>query len=257
VSADFTYTARLGCQRDTLTISHNGANNVNFWSWTFNNGTPQSGQIQTLIVPATSTNNISLLVSNGTCTDTTSSVLIFNNEVKADFTMVPFICPEDKLSVVNTTNGQVDSWKWNFDVIASSILKDPAPVQFPTLNREAYYTVKLVAYNNALGCADSIRKTLTVLDHCRIAVPTAFTPNNDGRNDLFWPHNALKADNLEFSVYNRWGQLVFQSRNWRDKWDGNLKGQPQQAGVYVWMLRYVHRETKKEVFNKGTVMLIR
>ena len=257
VSADFAYTARLGCQRDTLTFSHNGAYNVNFWSWTFNNGTPQLGQMQTLIVPATSTNNIRLLVSNGTCTDTTSSVLVFNNEVKADFTMDPFICPEDKLSVINTTNGQVDSWKWNFDVIASSTLKDPAPVQFPTLNREAYYTVKLVAYNNALGCSDSIRKTLTVLDHCRIAVPTAFTPNNDGRNDFFWPHNALKADNLEFRVYNRWGQLVFQSRNWRDKWDGTLKGQPQPAGVYVWMLRYVHRETKKEIFEKGTVMLIR
>lgn len=257
VSADFTYTEKLGCQRDTLSFSHNGANGVNFWSWTFNNGTPQLGQTQTIIVPATSTNNIRLLVSNGTCNDTASAIIIYNNEVKADFTMDPFICPEDKLTVVNTSLGQVDNWKWNFDVIAISTLKDPLPVQFPTLNREAYYTVKLVAYNNTLGCSDSIRKTLTVLDHCRIAVPTAFTPNGDGRNDFFWPHNALKADNLEFRVYNRWGQLVFQSRNWRDKWDGTIKGQAQPAGVYVWMLRYIHSETKKEVFEKGTVMLIR
>lgn len=119
--------------------------------------------------------------------------------------MPSIICPEDKLEVFNTSTGLIDSWKWTFDVIATSTLKDPLPVQFPIINREAYYTVKLVAKSNALGCSDSARRTLTVLDHCLIAVPTAFTPNNDGRNDFFRPHNALKADNYEFKVYNRWG----------------------------------------------------
>jgi gliding motility-associated-like protein len=257
VNAEFNFTSRFGCQRDTLTFSHNGAHDVNFWSWNFNSDSPVLTQTHTIIFPAFSTNNVQLIVSNGTCTDTASATIVLNNEVKADFTMDSFICPEDKLTVINNSRGNVDAWRWDFDVIATSTVKDPLPVQFPTLNREAYYTVKLVAYNNSLRCADSMKKTLTVLDHCRIAVPTAFTPNNDGRNDFFWPHNALKADNLEFRVYNRWGQLVFQSQSWRDKWDGTLKGQPQPAGVYVWMLRYVHRETRKEVFEKGTVMLIR
>jgi gliding motility-associated-like protein len=58
-------------------------------------------------------------------------------------------------------------------------------------------------------------------------------------------------------VFNRWGQRVFFSRNWRDKWDGTLNGQPQPAAVYVWMLEYTHRDTGKQVFEKGTVMLIR
>jgi gliding motility-associated-like protein len=142
-------------------------------------------------------------------------------------------------------------------VIATSTVKDPLPVLFPTLNREAYYTVKLVAYNNTLGCTDSTRRTLTVLDHCFIGVPTAFTPNGDGLNDNFRPHNALKADNYEFKIYNRWGQLVFQTNNWQDKWNGTINGSPQGSGVFVWMLRYVHRDTKKEVFQKGTVTLIR
>jgi gliding motility-associated-like protein len=257
VSADFTYTAKLGCQRDTLTFAHNGANDVNFWSWTFNNSTPVATQTHTIIFPATSTNNIQLTVSNGICSDTASTTIVLDNEVKADFTMPSFICPEDKLEVTNSSKGQIDNWKWNFDMIASSTLKDPLPVQFPIINREAYYTVKLVVFNNTLGCTDSMRRTLTVLDHCLIAVPTAFTPNNDGRNDFFRPHNALKADNYDFRVYNRWGQLVFQTRNWQDKWDGKINGQAQPAGVYVWMLKYIHRDTKKEVFEKGTVTLIR
>jgi gliding motility-associated-like protein len=90
-----------------------------------------------------------------------------------------------------------------------------------------------------------------------IAVPTAFTPNNDGLNDNFKPHNALKADQYEFKVYNRWGQLVFQTRDWRQAWDGRISGVQQGSDVFVWMLSYTHRDTKKQVFQKGTVMLIR
>ncbi len=251
------YTSKLGCQRDTLTFAHDGAHDVNSWNWIFNTGTPITTQTHTIIWPATSTNTIQLIVSNGVCSDTATSTVVLDNEVKAIFTMDDFICPEDKLEVINSSTGQINRWKWNYDIIGSSTLKNPPPFLFPTLNKEAYYTVKLVAYNDALNCSDSTRKTLTVLDHCFIAVPTAFTPNNDGLNDTFWPHNALKADNLEFRVYNRWGQLVFQSRTWRDKWDGKINGVLQPTGVYVWMLSYTHRDTKKQVFQKGTVTLIR
>lgn len=257
VSALFSYTSEFGCQRDTLTFAHNGAHDVNNWNWIFNNGTPVTTQTHTIIWPATSTNTIQLTVSNGVCKDTVNSTVVLNNEVKAIFSMTNFMCPEDKLEVINNSTGQINRWQWTYDVIGSSTLKNPPPFQFPTTNKEAYYTVKLVAYNDALNCNDSTRKTLTVLDHCFIAVPTAFTPNNDGLNDTFWPHNALKADNLEFRVYNRWGQLVFQSRTWRDRWDGKINGVLQTTGVYVWMLSYTHRDTKKQVFQKGTVTLIR
>ncbi len=257
VNADFGFNNQLGCQRDTLTFFHNGAHDVNYWNWSFNNGAPVLTQTHTIIFPATSTNTVQLIVSNGVCSDTTTNTVVLDNEVKASFTMDSFICPEDKLQVVNTSTGQIDAWLWNFDIIGSSTLKDPLPFQFPTLNREAYYTVILTAFNFTLGCKDSTKRTLTVLDHCVIAVPNAFTPNNDGLNDSFWPHNALKADNLVFKVFNRWGQLVFQSKTWRDRWDGKLNGVLQDTGVYVWMLSYVNRDTKQPVFQKGTVTLIR
>jgi gliding motility-associated-like protein len=104
---------------------------------------------------------------------------------------------------------------------------------------------------------DSARKVVRVLDFCLIDVPTGFTPNNDGLNDYFQPHNAFKADNYDFRVYNRWGQLVFQSRNWQEKWDGRFGGALQNPGVFVWMLSYKNRDTGKDVFRKGTVTLIR
>jgi gliding motility-associated-like protein len=256
VSAVFQYTENLGCRKDTFHFTHNGAHGVNSWQWTFNT-TNVTTQNHTIIWPATSTNNVQLIVSNGVCRDTATQVIELANEVKASFTMDQFICPEDPLVVTNTSEGNVDNWFWRFDVVATSTQKDPQPVLFPTINREAYYTVKLTAFNNALGCRDSATKNLTVLDHCLIAVPTAFTPNNDGLNDIFKPHNALKADNYEFKVYNRWGQLVFVTKDWRMGWDGKLNGLQQGADVFVWMLSYIHRDTKKPVFQKGTVMLIR
>lgn len=257
VDATFQHVKLFGCQRDTLLFSHNGAHDVNSWFWNFNNDPPVTTQTHTIVWPAASTNTVRLLVSNGTCSDTASEVITLDNEVKAVFEMDNFICPEDGLAVTNNSTGQIDLWRWNYDIIGSSNLKDPPPFLFPNLNRQAYYTVKLVVTNLSLGCSDSTKRTLTVLDHCYIDVPTAFTPNNDGLNDFFWPHNALKADGYLFRVYNRWGQLVFSSRNWQDKWDGRINGQVQPTGVYVWMLSYTHRDTRQQVFKKGTVTLIR
>ncbi|HKB45933.1 MAG TPA: gliding motility-associated C-terminal domain-containing protein, partial [Chitinophagaceae bacterium] len=258
VSAEFQYSTKFGCQRDTLTFAHDGAHDVNSWNWIFNNNTTITTQTHTIIFPAASTNNIKLTVSNGVCGDSASTVIVLDNEVKASFTMPDFICPEDKLLVTNTSTGQIDAWRWNFDVLAGSTLKDPLPFVLPSNNnRELYLTIKLVAFNSTLGCSDSSRKVLTVLNNCFIAVPSAFTPNNDGLNDYFGPHNAVKALNLDFKVYNRWGQLVFHSHNWREKWDGKINGVLQPTGVYAWMLSYTHSDTNQQVFQKGTVTLIR
>lgn len=257
VNADFQYHLLFGCQRDTLIFSHNGAHDVNSWIWNFNDLPPVTTQTHTIVFPAASTNNVRLMVSNGTCSAISSQVVTLDNEVKAIFSTDNIICPEDRLAVTNMSTGHIDIWKWTYDVIGTSNLENPPPFLFPTINREAYYTVKLTVTNSTLGCSDSTRHTLTVLDHCFIDVPTAFTPNNDGLNDYFRPHNALKADNYEFRVYNRWGQLVFHSRNWQDKWDGKINGQVQPTGVYVWFLTYTNRDTKQPVFKKGTVTLIR
>lgn len=256
VNAGFIYTATLGCLENQYLFSHDGAHGVNQWNWTIN-GTGITTQTHTATFPAISNNSVQLIVSNGTCSDTSSLQLDLNNEVRASFTMPDIICPEDLLTVENTSTGLVTSWLWKYDIIGTSTLKDPPPFQFPARNVETYYTVKLLATNNTLGCTDSARKVVRVLDFCLIEVPTAFTPNNDGLNDYFQPHNAFKADNYDFRVYNRWGQLVFHSRNWQEKWDGRFNGAVQNQGVFVWMLSYKHRDTGKEVFRKGTVTLIR
>jgi gliding motility-associated-like protein len=98
---------------------------------------------------------------------------------------------------------------------------------------------------------------IKVFYNCYIAVPSAFTPNGDGLNDYLYPLNAYKADNLEFRVFNRWGQLVFETKDGTKKWDGTINGNPQPAGVYVWMLHYTNRDTGQIFSLKGTTVLLR
>lgn len=257
VSADFTYTTQFGCRENTLTFSHNGLHDISSWNWSFNSITSITTQHHTIAFPAASTNQVQLIVTNGVCSDTVSKTILMDNEVKTGFTMPPIICPEDLLEIKNTSTGQVDEWRWTFGNISSSQLKDPAPVQFPSTNIETIYAIKLVARNNTLNCSDSTIQKLKVLNNCFIAVPSAFTPNNDGINDYLYPNNAIKAENLDFKIFNRWGQLVFHTKDWTRKWDGKVNGIEQTSGVFVWMLEYTHRDTKQKVFQKGTTTLIR
>lgn len=257
VSAAFDYSSQPGCRYNTLTFTHDGTHDVDSWNWIFNNGTMATTQTHTIVFPASGTNVTQLIVTNGTCSDTANSTVTMDNEVKADFEMPHEICPEDPFIVTNTSTGLINNWQWSFGNISSSGSKDPAPQYFPQNNIISNHTIKLIVTNNTLRCSDSISKPLRVLSGCLIAVPSAFTPNNDGLNDFLHPYNATKATDLEFEVFNRWGQLVFSTRNWRDKWDGKTKGVMQPAGVFVWYLRYNHSITGQKVLQKGTTMLIR
>ena len=135
-------------------------------------------------------------------------------------------------------------------------MQTPPKQIYPLTGTETSYPVTLEISNNN-GCRASAAKTVKVLSGCIIAVPTAFTPNNDGKNDYLYPLNALKAENLDFKVFNRWGQLVFHSKDWMKKWDGKINGVLQGTDVYIWTLDFTHRDTKQKYSLKGTTALIR
>lgn len=113
----------------------------------------------------------------------------------------------------------------------------------------------LTVKNN--GCIGEDEVLVVMKENCLIKVPGAFTPGYDGLNDKLKAINADLATNFTFSVYNRFGQLIFRSHDPLRGWDGTFKGNPVDAGTYVWQLRYVHPITHKPVYEKGTSLLIR
>jgi len=116
------------------------------------------------------------------------------------------------------------------------------------------YTVIVTDEN---GCYDSAYITVRVFKTGpQIFVPTAFTPNGDGRNDVFRPL-AVGISKIEyFRVFNRWGELVFSTTVNEQGWDGKIRGKEQATGTFVWVVKAVDY-TGKPVFAKGTVTLIR
>jgi gliding motility-associated-like protein len=256
VSAVFQYQVAYDCETDTLSFTHPGLNNVNEWAWTVNGTSASTQQNFTQNFSASSQNTVQLVVSNGLCTDTYSESIILNNRVTAAIAGPDVFCPEDTIVFVDESTGAIDTWSWNFGNGNTSSLQVPPSQVYPLTGTETIYPVSLTVSNNT-GCQTTATKNVRVLGGCIIAVPTAFTPNNDGLNDHFYPLNGIKAENLDFKVFNRWGQLLFHSRDWTKKWDGTVNGIPQATNVYIWTLNYTHRDTRVKYSLKGTVTLIR
>lgn len=256
VSALFTNSNTATCSQNTVAFLHDGNNNTISWNWDFGNRT-NSTISNPVVTFATGQYTVRLIVSNGICTDTAFQSLQINNNFNAAFTAPAFICPGDVLLLENKSSGTINSWQWSFGNGVTSNLQLPLGHRYADNGRETFYTIRLIVSNTMLGCSDTAVQVVKALNNCYIAVPSAFTPNGDGKNDFLYPLNALKADKLEFKVYNRVGQLVFATKDWTKKWDGRINGLLQDTGLYAWLLSYTNPDTGEKIFMKGTTLLLR
>lgn len=114
----------------------------------------------------------------------------------------------------------------------------------------------VVAARSSDGCADTADITIAVVLADDIYIPDAFTPNADGRNDYFRAMGGGRFKTWHLQVFNRWGELVFSSRDRSAGWNGTSNGKPQATGAYVYLLQ-AETTSGKKIVKKGTVVLIR
>ena len=258
-TSDFRGTIAPGCKYDTLYLTHNGYGGTTLWQWSID-----SNPVSTLQNPTFTSktfgfgdHTVQLNVTNGFCTDTISGKFTFPDyTVKAAFVSADTLCPTDTLHFTDMSSSSSSFWKWDFGNGVTSRQQIPGPQSYPVNLRRTNFLTSLIVGNN-LGCTDTTYKYITVLASCYIAVPSAFTPNGDGLNDYLYPLNAFNADNIIFRVFNRYGQIIFESRNWTKKWDGRVNSVMQPSGVYIWTFSYTDHATGQAVFLKGTSVLIR
>jgi len=140
--------------------------------------------------------------------------------------------------------GNYSQYTWNTGSSSSFII----------VSQPGIYWVNVKDNNGCVG-KDSV---LVDLKPCGkgFYMPTGFTPNNDGKNDLLKPILLGNVVQYKFSIYNRWGQLIFESNDANKGWDGMYKGQTQNSGVFVWRCTYQFlNEAVQDV--KGTFVLVR
>jgi len=112
-----------------------------------------------------------------------------------------------------------------------------------------------VMVTDTFGCMNVTEVPFLVEPCCNISMPTAFTPNGDGRNDIFRMTTKGHQPVTYFRVYNRWGQTVFESRSQYAGWDGTINGAPAPMDTYFYILQYNCEGRQQEV--KGDVILVR
>jgi gliding motility-associated-like protein len=146
-------------------------------------------------------------------------------------------------------SGTIASYQWSPAMwLDNPGLADPIATPVGTTD----YRLTVVSTN---GCTASATEIVGVF--YQIAMPGAFTPNGDGRNDVFRVPPSVPVVVQRLAVYNREGALMFQAGNAAVGWDGTFNGHAQPAGVYVWELEYVDPLTKRVQMVKGTVVLVR
>jgi gliding motility-associated-like protein len=137
-----------------------------------------------------------------------------------------------------------NSYIWSNNATASSI----------TITQPGRYWLQVKDVNQCIG-----RDTILVnVKDCMTGfyIPTAFTPDGDGKNDAFRPLLFGRVKKYSFTVYNHWGQVVFQSSELGKGWSGTYASSQQDSNVFAWICTYQFegQEVKAE---KGTVVLIR
>ena len=145
--------------------------------------------------------------------------------------------------------------------IGASFLWSPAgPLNNPfianplaVLLNDTYFSVLVT---DSLGCAESDYVFVKVYEGPTYYLPNAFTPDGNGLNDIFMPIPVGIKSTDYFRVFNRYGVLMFETRQWMKGWDGTIKGKPAASGTYVWMVKGIDKNGNL-VEMKGTVILLR
>lgn len=192
--------------------------------------------------------NYQLTVTNIFCCSTSASIhFTIHPEVIA-------VASNDDNILINTSYQLNGSGGINYLWSPSYLLNNPT-IQNPTtvLNHDTRFYLTVM---DAHGCTDIDSVLIKVYDGQTFYVPNAFTPDGDGLNDVFRP-TYVGLKNLEyFRVYNRYGQLMFETNDIGRAWDGRFKGIMQNLDNYIFVLKGIDKYNK-EKFMKGNVMLLR
>jgi gliding motility-associated-like protein len=146
------------------------------------------------------------------------------------------ICRGDSIRL---SPGRFDAYTW----------QDGTQQEALTVTNSGFYSVEV-----SNRCGVKQQQVMITDGRCGLFFPTAFSPNGDGINDEFKPL-AFNLSNFHWKIFNRFGQLVFETGDIYRGWDGKVNGQVQQAGVFIWTCRYTKNSMQQE--QKGSLVLIR
>jgi gliding motility-associated-like protein len=246
--------ASCGLPNGTATATATGGSGNYSYSWS--NGA--TGNFVTGL--ASGNYSVTATDQNG-CASSPTQVTVLNGTPSGVSIAANDTCLENRIPFSITTSATVSSVNWNFDD-PSSGANNTSTSLTPTHLFSATGTYNIRAIVNLSCDVDTIFKTLSIkkcdsaVANCQLFVPSAFTPNNDGKNDKFNPQTICPTEQFECLIYSRWGELIFRTTSQFNQWDGKYKGEDCSTGVYVYLIRYKFSRQQPKNVN-GTITLLR
>ncbi len=250
-NADYVY-AGLPCPNTPIQFTDQSQSRygpVSSWQWTFGDGQTSTAPNPVVAYPQGGEYSVSLVSGNALgCLDTAIKQL--NIERFRPFAGNDTIIVRGESIRFQATGGSIYTWTPATYLNATNI---PNPVgYYPVLDSVRYR----VDIQSEVGCRGSDDILVWVVNQAALFVPTAFTPNGDGMNDILAPI-AIGYRNFNFfRIFNRFGELVYSTEDIGRGWDGTWKGRTADVGVYYWVLSSINRFGQEEM-QKGDVTLIR
>jgi len=236
------------CEGNTVSLIAYGGHTYNW----FTTNHPNLSNNSQYSFPALVSDTIKVVIQDTVCfyQDTLESVIRVGAKPIVTLSKTNDISCATPHAQLSASGGETFSWYPNNNISSAT---NPVITVNPPI--DTWYRV--TASNGGCATDDSILVKVNFNDSKGpIYVPTAFTPNKDGNNDSFRPLVNGPVGRYEFSIYNRWGELVFRTNDPQRSWDGTYKSIEQPAGMYVYWIRS-DAICSPNFFKKGTILLIR
>jgi len=171
------------------------------------------------------------------------------NGLTADFTPSPTDGKVNEPVLMQNRRINASSYRWDFGDGTNGSSFSPVHVYSDT----GTYKITLVAFDD-LGCTDTAFALLKIRDPLKVYIPNSFTPNGDDHNDTLFVRG-VGIEELKFRIYNRWGELIFETDSPEIGWDGTFKGIEAPIGEYIYTLYAKGFREKK--YQNGQIFLLR
>jgi gliding motility-associated-like protein len=251
---DFTATPLVGCSPVLVSFTNTTASGTSAL-WTFGDG-QTSTDLNNVDHTYTAGNyTVSLTITNNACTSTISkpNYITISSPVIAEFSATNL----DGLTSFSFENESsfATNYTWSFGDGAKSNAVNPK-YKYDFGSEE--YLVTLIAFNTG-GCADTTSVTVLTKEDVILYVPNSFTPDGNSTNPYFVPvlTSGYNPDTYHMVIFNRWGNVIFESKDVSYGWDGSVDGQPAPGGIYIWTLKFSAADRVQKYRWNGTVNLMR
>ena len=228
------------------------------FEWNFGNGYTSYDNNPTHFYQSLGDYEVSLVVmSEDLCSDTLKLIASPFSLPLAMFKMSKTILNEFDSTVdfIDVTEDEIINWNWNLGDNTTANTN-----QFShTYNQVADYTVSMIVMN-INGCIDTVDQVISLQPSNFIYVPNTFTPNTDEFNPFFHPvisGEGINYETLIISIFNRWGDQIWESRDPSGAWDGTFNGESCQIGTYTWKISFYNTINKEMENLVGHVNLVR